>query len=146
MSYPGRSPRCFGQSKLGAEQSVLNTVEKSAEGIRGRAVPTKGPNDGRQRTAVKSSGSASDNRSNPAVASPRDEPAAGSPQTPESISNSALLEQVLERANLQRALKQVRQNKGAPGIDGMSVDELPGYLRAHWLEIRAQRVAGSYCP
>jgi group II intron reverse transcriptase/maturase len=65
---------------------------------------------------------------------------------PESISNSALLEQVLERANLQRALKQVRQNKGAPGIDGMSVDDLPGYLRDHWLEIRAQLVAGSYCP
>jgi hypothetical protein len=42
------------------------------------------------------------------------------------MSNCALLEQVLERANLQRALKQVRQNKGAPGIDGMSVDGLPG--------------------
>ena len=65
---------------------------------------------------------------------------------PESISNFALLEQVLERTNLQRALKQVRQNKGAPGIDGMSVDDLPGYLRDHWLEIRAQLVAGSYCP
>jgi len=35
-------------------------------------------------------------------------------------------------------LKQVRQNKGAPGIDGMTVDELPDYLRHHWLEIRAQ--------
>ena len=65
---------------------------------------------------------------------------------PESISNSALLDQVLERTNLQRALKQVRQNKGAPGIDGMTVDELPGYLRDHWLEIRAQLVAGSYRP
>ena len=65
---------------------------------------------------------------------------------PESISNSALLEQVLERANLQRALKQVRQNQGAPGIDGMSVDELPGHLRHHWLEIRAQLVAGRYRP
>lgn len=62
------------------------------------------------------------------------------------MSNSALLDQVLERTNLQRALKQVRQNKGAPGIDGMTVDELPGYLRDHWLEIRAQLVAGSYCP
>ena len=40
----------------------------------------------------------------------------------------------------------MRQNKGAPGIDGMRVDELPGYLRAHWPEIRAQLVAGSYCP
>jgi len=36
-----------------------------------------------------------------------------------------LLAQVLDRANLQRALKQVCRNKGAPGIDGMTVDELP---------------------
>jgi group II intron reverse transcriptase/maturase len=57
-----------------------------------------------------------------------------------------LLEQVLERTKLQRALKQVRQNQGAPGIDGMTVDELPDYLRGHWVEIRAQLVAGSYCP
>jgi group II intron reverse transcriptase/maturase len=57
-----------------------------------------------------------------------------------------LLAHVLERANLQRALKQVRQNKGAPGIDGMTVDELPEYLRHHWLEIRAQLEAGRYRP
>jgi group II intron reverse transcriptase/maturase len=82
----------------------------------------------------------------PAAVEPRDESAAGKRDVPESISNSALLEQVLERTNLQRALKQVRQNQGAPGIDGMTVDELPGYLRDHWLEIRAQLVAGSYCP
>jgi RNA-directed DNA polymerase len=95
---------------------------------------------------VKSSGSASDNRFVPAAVDPRDEPAAGKRDVPESISNFALLDQVLERTNLQRALKQVRQNKGAPGIDGMSVDELPGYLRDHWLGIRAQLVAGSYRP
>jgi group II intron reverse transcriptase/maturase len=57
-----------------------------------------------------------------------------------------LLERVLERANLQRALKQVRSNQGAPGIDGMTVDELPQYLRHHWPEIRAQLVAGRYRP
>lgn len=77
---------------------------------------------------------------------PRDEPAAGELNEPESIPNSTLLERVLTRANLQRALKQVRQNQGAPGIDGMSVDELPDYLRHHWQEIRAQLVAGTYCP
>ena len=53
---------------------------------------------------------------------------------------------IVTRANLQRALKQVRQNDGAPGIDGMSVDELPDYLRHHWPEIRAQLVAGRYRP
>lgn len=95
---------------------------------------------------VKSDGTASDNRREPAVAEPRDESAAGERDAPESIANTALLARVLERANLQRALKQVRQNKGAPGIDGMTVDELPGYLRDHWLEIRAQLEAGRYRP
>jgi len=57
-----------------------------------------------------------------------------------------LLAQVLDRANLQRALKQVRQNKGAPGIDGMTVDELPEYLKRQWPEIRAQLEAGRYRP
>jgi group II intron reverse transcriptase/maturase len=57
-----------------------------------------------------------------------------------------LLAQVLDRANLQRALKQVRRNKGAPGIDGMTVDELPEYLLHHWLEIRAQLETGHYRP
>ena len=64
-----------------------------------------------------------------AVTKSRDEPAAGGRDMPESIPNSALLERVLERANLQRALKQVRSNQGAPGIDGMTVEELPDYLR-----------------
>ncbi|MDO8346428.1 MAG: group II intron reverse transcriptase/maturase [Rugosibacter sp.] len=76
----------------------------------------------------------------------QDELVAGSSRQPESIHPQALLAQVLERANLQRALKQVRRNKGAPGIDGMTVDELPDYLKYHWLEIRAQLEAGSYRP
>jgi hypothetical protein len=49
-----------------------------------------------------------------------------------------LLARVLERANLQRALKRVRQNKGAPGIDGMSVDEMTEYreLRKRGVSVR----------
>jgi RNA-directed DNA polymerase len=65
---------------------------------------------------------------------------------PESIPSQALLAQVLERANLRRALKPVRQNKGAPGIDGMTVDALPEYLRHHWPEVREQLETGCYCP
>jgi group II intron reverse transcriptase/maturase len=95
---------------------------------------------------AKSSRSASANRSVPGVEGTRDEPAAGERPVPESTSNATLLERVLSRANLKRALKQVRSNRGAPGIDGMSVDALPGYLKEHWPEIRAQLVAGSYRP
>jgi len=91
-------------------------------------------------------GNASDHLPRQAVGIPQDELVAGPSGQPESIHPQALLAQVLERANLQRALKQVRQNKGAPGIDGMSVDELPDYLRHHWPEIRAQLEAGRYRP
>lgn len=59
---------------------------------------------------------------------------------------SDLLERVLSRPNLQAALKRVRQNKGSPGIDGMSAEGLPGYLRVHWVELREQLLAGNYQP
>ena len=54
--------------------------------------------------------------------------------------------QVLDRQNLHKALAQVRRNKGAPGIDGMSVEQLGEHLKAHWPAIRAQLVKGSYRP
>jgi RNA-directed DNA polymerase len=111
-----------------------------------RPPAAEGPNDERQRTMTKRDGNASDHLHMQAAAKPQDELAAGSPGQPESIHTQALLAHVLERANLQHALKQVRQNKGAPGIDGMTVDELPEYLRHHWLEIRAQLEAGRYRP
>jgi RNA-directed DNA polymerase len=95
---------------------------------------------------TKRDGNASDHLPRQAAAVPWDELVAGLSGQPESIPSQALLAHVLERANLQRALKQVRQNKGAPGIDGMTVDVLPDYLRHHWPEIRAQLEAGRYRP
>lgn len=59
---------------------------------------------------------------------------------------SGLMERVCERPNLQAALKRVRKNKGSPGIDGMTVDELPDYLRTHWPGLRDQMLAGTYQP
>jgi len=95
---------------------------------------------------TKRDGNASEHLRRQAADVSQDELATGLSGDPESIPPEALLAHVLERANLQRALKQVRRNKGAPGIDGMTVDELPQYLRDHWLEIRAQLEAGSYSP
>ncbi|MDE2148754.1 MAG: group II intron reverse transcriptase/maturase, partial [Gammaproteobacteria bacterium] len=54
--------------------------------------------------------------------------------------------QVLEKENLRRALRQVRRNRGAPGIDGMRVDELPEHLKHHWLRIRDELQTGRYRP
>jgi RNA-directed DNA polymerase len=55
-------------------------------------------------------------------------------------------EQVFERKNLLRALKRVEANGGAPGLDGMTVEALRPYLKAHWLELRAALDTGSYRP
>jgi group II intron reverse transcriptase/maturase len=61
-------------------------------------------------------------------------------------SDHRLMEAVVERANAIAALKRVRQNRGSPGIDGMTVDDLPAYLAANWDTIRAQLLAGRYQP
>ena len=57
-----------------------------------------------------------------------------------------LLEEALRRPNLQAALARVRKNKGSPGVDGMTVDELPNYLQTEWMYIRAELLEGSYRP
>ena len=96
---------------------------------------------------MKRDGTASDNRREVGCAQhAQDEAVTGEPGHAESIQPQALLARVLERGNLQRALKQVRRNKGAPGIDGMTVDDLPEYLRHHWPALRAQLQAGTYRP
>ena len=57
-----------------------------------------------------------------------------------------LMEQVCERENCLQALKRVKSNKGSAGIDGMTVEELPGYLKEHWPAIRERLLAGTYKP
>lgn len=57
-----------------------------------------------------------------------------------------LMEQVCQRGNLRKALQRVKQNGGSPGIDGMTVKRLPGYLKKHWLGIRTELLTGWYRP
>jgi RNA-directed DNA polymerase len=56
------------------------------------------------------------------------------------------MEAVVERENLKKALAQVKRNKGAPGIDGTTVEALGPYLKEHWPSIRAQLLEGTYKP
>ena len=56
------------------------------------------------------------------------------------------MEQVVERMNALAALKRVKQNKGGPGVDGMTVEELSPYLVTHWEAIREQLLNGHYQP
>ena len=57
-----------------------------------------------------------------------------------------LMEEVLRRENLIRAYERVKSNKGAAGVDGMTVDELMPYCQAHWKEIKEQLQNGTYEP
>ena len=85
--------------------------------------------------------------------------AAGSRHEPEHVRQTAtantesigpqtheLIEEVLRRENLLKALRRVQSNKGAPGVDGMRVEELPDYLRKEWHTIREQLLSESYVP
>ena len=66
------------------------------------------------------------------------------PQSPMFSDN--LMEEICERENLHAALKRVIQNKGAPGIDGMTVEQLTQHLKENWLTIRRKLLDGSHKP
>ena len=57
-----------------------------------------------------------------------------------------LLERILSRDNLNRAYKRVRANKGAPGIDGMTVEQALPWLREHREELLDMIRQGKYKP
>jgi RNA-directed DNA polymerase len=61
-------------------------------------------------------------------------------------STAQVMEEVCERENLKRALRRVRGNKGSAGVDGMTVEQLPAFLKEHWPAIRAQLLNGTYRP
>lgn len=68
---------------------------------------------------------------------------AGGVSTPEAI----LMWQVLTRENLQRAWDQVRANRGAPGVDGMTVEDFPAFVRSpQWAQVREALSNGTYQP
>jgi len=60
--------------------------------------------------------------------------------------NTELCEQLVSFTNIHEAVRKVMRNKGSAGIDGMGVQELPGYFDAHWKEIREQIVTRTYKP
>jgi RNA-directed DNA polymerase len=68
-------------------------------------------------------------------------------RTSESLAGTErLMEEVCGLENSMRALQRVKANKGSPGVDGMTVDELPAYLKEHELEIGEQLRNGTYQP
>ena len=57
-----------------------------------------------------------------------------------------LMEQMLSRENLQVAVKKVESNKGAPGVDGVTTQQLREYIQQHWPRIKQQLQEGTYKP
>jgi len=57
-----------------------------------------------------------------------------------------LMSAVLERGNMKRAYDRVLRNKGAPGVDGMTVEGLKPFLKAQWPDIKVQLQEGRYRP
>src|ERR1700720_708257 len=74
------------------------------------------------------------------------EPFVAKPAPESSAVTEQLMEEVCNRENLVRAWKRVRQNKGGPGVDGMTINDAKDYLREHWPSIRSQLLAGTYQP
>ena len=57
-----------------------------------------------------------------------------------------LMEEVCGRENCKQALARIKANKGSAGMDGMTVQQLPEYLKQHWPAIREQLLSGTYKP
>jgi RNA-directed DNA polymerase len=95
---------------------------------------------------VSSGGKASVRQLELPLDTPGDEAIAGTRGEDAPVEEKNLLERMLEVQNLRRALHQVRRNQGAPGVDGMTVDDLGEYLKTHWPMIRAALLGGTYAP
>jgi RNA-directed DNA polymerase len=108
----------------------MSTVSSSWDEHRRQPAPDKGTSG--QGAAVKPTGT--DQRAEP------------SPARDGGKSDAEVWERIWERQNMLSALQRVERNKGAAGVDGMPVDQLRGYLQAHWLEVRAALESGQYQP
>jgi RNA-directed DNA polymerase len=84
---------------------------------------------------------------NPAAASDGAESAAAARgRTKAEAATEGLMEQVVDRGNMWAAYERVLRNKGAPGADGMRVEDLKAWLQARWPAVKAALLAGSYLP
>ena len=83
---------------------------------------------------------------NPTAAGDGAEPATATRGRTKAEVATRLMEQVVERGNMWRAYERVLRNKGAPGADGMRVQDLKAWLQAHWPSVKAALLAGSYLP
>jgi len=132
--------------------------QKSAEGIVGPFDRTEGPNTKyRKEPCVSMAAGGADSMAEMPDSHPEDSgrnprrAGRGAPNATATRENSCpetpkLMEAVVERGNMTAALRRVEGNKGAAGVDGMTVEELRPYLREHWPRIREELLKGEYRP
>ena len=60
--------------------------------------------------------------------------------------NEHLMDRIVDREKLKEAWRRVKSNGGAPGVDGMTLEEFPDFAKAHWPKIRESLKAGTYKP
>jgi RNA-directed DNA polymerase len=82
----------------------------------------------------------------PRVSEEGTESLAGKRGTESPAIGEQLMEEVCERENCKQALARVKANRGSPGVDGMTVQQLPEHLKQHWPAIREQLLSGTYVP
>jgi RNA-directed DNA polymerase len=154
--YPGRSDTS-GRSAATTVRSAKD-VQKSAEAEVAAAQGGEGPNT-RSRTGTMRSMDERDAEGR-AEMPERPRPASGGTAQGKGFERQAdtargenagdetpmLMEEVLRRENLMKAHARVVKNGGAPGVDGMNIEELWGYCQKHWARIREELLSGKYVP
>ena len=60
--------------------------------------------------------------------------------------NERLLERILSKESMAVAWKRLKANHGAPGVDGIAIEQFPDYTRPFWTGIRESLLAGTYQP
>ena len=91
-------------------------------------------------------GGASGEAADPAVRVEASPAGSGNERSGAKGASNGLMELVCERQNCLAALKRVRENKGSPGSDGMTVKELPAFLKVNWPRLREELLCGRYQP
>ena len=74
------------------------------------------------------------------------ERSSGDPNGGKRPMNEHLMDRILDSENLKEAWRRVKTNGGAPGVDDMTLEEFPDFVKAHWPGIRESLKAGTYKP